>query len=145
MIRNLIAAAIIATTAGYAVAQEAPGRTLTVEVSGLKPAQGVLYVGLANSEQGYRTFQFADGATAQVDGETAIVSFSLPDGDYAMHIFQDLNGDGQPNFDAKGTPTEPLGASNNASLMYGPAQWPEARFSVKGDVKQTIALQTFGS
>ena len=147
MIRSLIASALVAATASLDAvqAQAEESHTLTVKVSGLTPDQGTLYVGVSNTEENYRGFQFLEGQMVKVEGAETTISFTVPDGAYAMHVFQDLNGDGQPNFDAKGTPVEPIGASNNASMMYGPAQWSQANFEVTADVEQDVMLKTFGS
>ncbi len=73
-------------------------------------------------------------------GDRTATFESLPDGDYAIRAFQDLNGNGRMDSNPFGMPTEPYGFSNNARGNMGPASWDRARFSVSGDTAQTINL-----
>ena len=65
----------------------------------------------------------------------------LPDGDYAVRAFHDLNGDGKMNTNPFGMPTEPYAFSNNAVGNMGPASWDRAKFAAAGATAQTIDLK----
>ena len=74
-------------------------------------------------------------------GETRVTFDGLPDGDYAVRAFHDLNGDGKMNTNPFGMPTEPYAFSNNAVGNMGPAGWDRAKFAAAGAVVQTIDLK----
>jgi uncharacterized protein (DUF2141 family) len=77
----------------------------------------------------------AAGASRQVRFE------DLPDGDYAMRAFHDVDGDGKMKTNPFGMPIEPFAFSNNAAGNMGPASWERAKFAATGAVVQTISLK----
>lgn len=106
-------------------------------------SQGRIMVALYDSAEAYD----GQGRPAQVAmldaaaGETRTVFKDLPDGDYAIRAFHDLNGDGKMNANPFGMPIEPFAFSNNAVGDMGPASWERARFVAAGEVVQTIVLK----
>ncbi len=65
----------------------------------------------------------------------------LPDGDYAMRAFHDVDGDGKMKTNPFAMPIEPFAFSNNAVGNMGPASWERAKFAATGAVVQTISLK----
>ena len=57
---------------------------------------------------------------------------NLPEGQYALSCFQDLNGNGKLDTNLVGIPTEPYGFSNNARPKFRAPNWGEAVFSLLG-------------
>ena len=134
----LVAAALLALTAVPARAAD-DTLTLTFETGA---RTGKVMVALFNSEDAYKSGQPVASAEADASGETAVAVFSgLPAGDYAVRAFHDVNGDGLMNTNPFGMPVEPYAFSNNAVGMMGPATWERARFSVSGDLAQTISIK----
>lgn len=105
-------------------------------------ATGKIMVALYDTAEAY-----SGGAPvrqAQVDvanGQTQADFGDLPAGDYAMKAFHDVNGNGRMDTNPFGMPTEPFAFSNNARGNMGPASWDRARFSVSGEVAQTVAIR----
>ncbi len=66
---------------------------------------------------------------------------SLPGGEYAIRIVQDLNGNGKVDTNAVGMCTEPREMSNDAVGNFGPPSWRDARFAVPGTDVQTITAR----
>jgi uncharacterized protein (DUF2141 family) len=105
--------------------------------------QGQIMVAVFNSEANYG----GDGQPAQVamvdaaGGQKSVTFEGLPDGDYAVRAFHDLNGDGKMNVNPFGMPTEPYAFSNNAVGNMGPASWDRAKFAAAGAVVQSIDLK----
>jgi len=105
--------------------------------------QGHIMVAVFNSEANYG----GEGQPAQVAmldaaaGQTSVTFDGLPDGDYAVRAFHDLNGDGKMNTNPFGMPVEPFAFSNNAVGNMGPASWERAKFAAAGVTTQSIDLK----
>lgn len=139
MIRLASAAVALSLIAAPAFAEPAPATlTLTFETGA---RTGTIMVALYNSEDGYRSGPAIAQAMVDASGQTLATFADLPAGDYAVKAFHDVNGDGRMNTNPFGLPVEPFAFSNNAVGNMGPASWERARFSVSGDVAQTIVIR----
>lgn len=66
----------------------------------------------------------------------------MPPGRYAVQLFQDLDGDGMLALSPRGVPREPVGFSNNPSLLRGKPQPPQCLFEHgDGDTLITVKLR----
>ena len=119
----------------------APAATLDIEVSGTTPAEGRVMVAVYDhAERWMKKTVRSAVATPGADGKTLLRIENLPDGDYALSLMHDRNGNGKLDANAFGMPIEPYGFSNNASGSFGPPKFEDARFTVKGDTVQRIKL-----
>jgi uncharacterized protein (DUF2141 family) len=151
--KNIILATLLATTistaalSGSALADETFSKegvtgeaNITVTLNGIKDIQGVITAGLYNSENAYKKGGTVRGARTDVKADTVTFSYTnLPDGEYAIKLFHDVDGDGEMGSNLFGIPTEPFAFSNNAVGMMGPAKWADAKFTVSGS-KTTQAI-----
>lgn len=141
MIRFASLAAAAALIASPALAQAEAGKvTLTLDTGA---GTGAVMIALFDAKDAYDGGA-APVASARVDvaaGQHEAVFENLPAGDYAAKMYHDVNGDGRMNTNPFGMPTEPYAFSNNAVGNMGPASWERARFSVTGDVAQTIEIK----
>lgn len=108
--------------------------TLKVNVTGLKPLKGDLYVSL---HQRPEFFQVADSAfmktRVRVHSEDMSVFFKdLPAGQYAIAVYHDENLNGVMDANEKGFPKEGYGFSTK-NKMLGRAKFEQAAFEVNGD------------
>jgi len=70
------------------------------------------------------------------------VELSLPPGEYALSVFQDVNDDGKLERNFIGLPKEPAGLSNNLRPKFGPPRFKDAKFTVGETlVEQRIELR----
>ncbi|WP_295207010.1 DUF2141 domain-containing protein [uncultured Brevundimonas sp.] len=138
-------APVLALAAALTVAAPAApafSADLTVAFPSAAP-QGRIMVAVFNSEANYG----GEGQPAKVAmldvaaGQTSITFDGLPDGDYAVRAFHDLNGDGKMNTNPFGMPVEPFAFSNNAVGNMGPASWERAKFAAAGATTQSIDLK----
>jgi len=113
LIRFAIAATL--TCAGTAHAAD-----LTVEVAGLKDANGKLLVAVFDSADGFLKQPVRTLAANAQSGNVRLVIAGLPAGDYALSVFKDANGNGKLDRNPVGMPIEPYGFSNDAAGSYGP-------------------------
>lgn len=116
--------------------------TLTVHIDQIKEQTGKLHVALYRTEQSYQQGKDAVAAVIQpVDAESSeLVFHDLSDGQYAIKIMHDANGNGALDRNLMGIPTEGYGFSNNVG-QFGPASFNEAAFSVVADTSLSIHLR----
>lgn len=133
------AAALVLAAAAPALAQSA-GATVTLAFETGRP-EGQVRVALFDSEAGWTADRPVGGAVVDASGPATAVFHDLPPGEYAAKVLHDVDGDGTMDFNPFGIPTEPFAFSNNAVGRMGPASWAQARFTVAGDVAQTIRLR----
>ena len=116
--------------------------TLELEVSGLEAKEGAVMVALFNQAEGWLK-KPVKGVKAQPtpDGKAVLRFEDLPEGDYAISLYHDVNGNGKMDTNVMGIPTEPYAFSNGAFGSFGPPSFDAARFSVKGDAVHRIAIR----
>lgn len=120
-----------------------PAETGVIEITfEVGAEEGAVMAALFDSQAAYDGGAPVRSAMVDVAGGERVARFEgLPDGDYALRAFHDVNGDGRMNTNPFGMPSEPFAFSNNAVGNMGPASWERARFAVSGDTRQTIALR----
>ena len=132
-------AALTLAAAAPALAADPSSLTLTFETGA---STGAVMVALYDSQAAW-----SDGApvrSARIDvaaGQRTATFDDLPDGDYGMKAYHDVNGDGTMNTNPFGMPIEPFAFSNNAVGNMGPARWGQARVTVSGAVTQSIVIR----
>lgn len=74
-------------------------------------------------------------------GDTVTLELALPPGEYALSVFQDVDGNGEMARNFMGIPKEPAGLSNNAVARFGPPKYKDAKFEIADQpVEQRIRL-----
>lgn len=135
-----LAALAIAAIVPSAAAQEA--RASIAFDFDLGARGGQVMVALFNTEAAYDGGAPVRAEMIPADGNRARIVFEdLPEGDYALKTFHDMNGDGRMNTNPFGMPVEPFAFSNNAVGNMGPASWERARFHAAGETAQSITLR----
>jgi uncharacterized protein (DUF2141 family) len=89
--------------------------TLTIRVENAEPGKGHLMVGLFNNENSFPDDYFAGQRMAVTDRLMVVTFTDLPEGMYAVSVYQDNNGNEQLDKNIFGIPKEKYGFSNNAS------------------------------
>ena len=74
------------------------------------------------------------------EGEMSFTANALPKGEYAIRVMHDTNGNGKLDSNFVGIPSEPWAFSNNAVGNFGPPKWEDVRFTLDGEVTQSITL-----
>ncbi|MBD0275412.1 MAG: DUF2141 domain-containing protein [Acetobacteraceae bacterium] len=128
--------AALAALARLAAAADASAATLIIHVEGVRSNQGAIYAGVCATGFGEEDCPYKSREAATV----GTVELRIPDvepGDYAIAVFQDLNGNGRidrPFF----IPTEPFGFSNDVGRR-GPPRFEAAKVSVR-DPATTVVV-----
>ena len=105
--------------------------TLTVDIEHIREIKGDLKLVLFHQERGFpddphKGFKML---VEPVKGNTARVQFTnIPEGVYAVAVYQDLNQDNKMNSNFFDVPSEPFGCSNNPTAKLKRPHFSEAKF-----------------
>lgn len=103
---------------------------LTVTVSSIEQAAGEIMLAIYDNENDFqKTAKQASRRDAVIDE----VKFQFPDlatGNYAILVFQDINGNGKLDSNLLGMPTEPWGASLQGKRIFGAPDWKDTSFAI---------------
>ena len=122
------ALAALAALAHLGAAADASAATLVILVQSVRSNQGVIYAGVCANGFGEGDCPYKSREAAAV-GTVELRIQNVEPGDYAIAVFQDLNGNGRidrPFF----IPTEPFGFSNDVGRS-GPPRFEAAKVSVR--------------
>ncbi|WP_310381982.1 DUF2141 domain-containing protein [Flavobacterium sp.] len=134
--KNLIVAMAVLVT-GLVTAQKS---SLEIEMKGFKNNDGVVIVGLYNSE-GKFLKTTCKGKKSHLKNKKANVIFEgLEKGEYAVMIYQDENLNGKLDSNFMGIPTEDYMASNDSKGFMGPPKYINAKFLVANNSKIVINI-----
>ena len=112
---------------------------LQVEVHGVHNAKGKIMIGLFDNAADFPNKMVRGVAVdAAVPAVTGVFS-GLPNGDFAVAVYQDENGNGKLDKNLFGVPTEPYGFSRDVMGRMGPPRFADAKLTVNG-TRQTIVI-----
>jgi uncharacterized protein (DUF2141 family) len=116
---------------------------LTIEVSGITPGRGQVYIAVYDRPGTFPTAgQQRTGQILASSGQRLVVHFTdLPPGEYAAVAFQDMNGNGKLDKNFLGIPKEPYGFSNGARGAAGPPKFSAAAVTLNPDGATRIELK----
>lgn len=134
--RKIILAAVV-LVGGLAQAQKV---NLTVEMSGFKTNDGIVRVGLYNSEETFLKKTVKSLPIEIKDGKAKAIFAGIDKGEYAVSIYHDENNNGMLDRNVMGIPTEGYASSNDAKGFMGPPAYSDAKFTVQANasIKMTI-------
>ena len=118
------------------------GGDLQITVTNIYPAEGNLYIAIYDNVDDYMDIEkVAFQKIVPINNETeSFVIPGMPDGEYAVTVFQDLNDNGELDTSSIGFPREPYGFSNDARGTFGPPKFRKAKFNLNGDTDIRIKL-----
>jgi uncharacterized protein (DUF2141 family) len=113
---------------------------LTVNISDVEQGKGHLLVALYADQESYVSGKANFSSKIKAEHEQASVVFeNLPDGEYAIKMYQDENDNSKLDFNIMGIPKEGYGFSNNVG-MFGAPDYAEAKFTIKENTAIKIDL-----
>lgn len=107
---------------------------LKVVIEDIEESKGIIYVSLHDNEEGFPSDNKKAVRTKQIKDFSSKAIFTFDDlqkGEYAISIFQDLNGNAELDTNFIGIPKEPVGASNMSSL--GRPNFSKCKFKLTQD------------
>jgi uncharacterized protein (DUF2141 family) len=135
MKNSILTAAVLVT--GFVSAQKV---NLEVDMTGFKNNQGVVKVGLYNSEGTFLNKTFKK-LQSEIKNSQANVTFEgLEKGEYAVSIYQDENLNNVMDKNFFGIPSEDYMASNNEKGSFGPPKYQKAKFVITANSKIAIKI-----
>jgi uncharacterized protein (DUF2141 family) len=117
--------------------------TLYIHISGISKIKGSLFIAIFRATDDFPVFgkQFK-GIVKEVEGKSQNYNFdNLPEGEYALAIYQDVNRNKILDKNLLGIPTEIYGFSNNARRNFSAPSFQEAKFKLNKDLQQTVFLK----
>lgn len=117
--------------------------TLSIHISGISKIKGSLFIAIFRPTDDFPVFgkQFK-GIVKEVEGKSQNYNFdNLPEGEYALAIYQDENRNKILDKNLLGIPTEIYGFSNNARRTFSAPSFQEAKFKLNKDLQQTVFLK----
>ena len=115
---------------------------LAVEVHGVPDSKGKISVAVYDNEDGFLKFDrvFKCDSIAAQKGITKISIKNLPQGEYALAVFYDENGNDKLDTNWMGIPKEKVAFSNAKMKTFGPPKFKECVFKVSSDTKIDVTL-----
>ncbi|MCV0383174.1 MAG: DUF2141 domain-containing protein [Erythrobacter sp.] len=138
---RLIACPAIVLALGAASPQA--GVDITVTITGMRNAEGVVRACLTNDPSGFPRCRGMEGAqgVAMPAGEGATLTFrNVRPGRYAIALLHDENENGKADRAAMMIPTEGFGFSRDAKVRMGPPRFEDAAFDV-ADKAQALSIR----
>jgi uncharacterized protein (DUF2141 family) len=129
---SLLATLLVGGTAGAA--------DILVLIDGLEPKKGSVFMRFCDKGPLDECQQF--GGTQPALAETIGFRFTaIPPGEYAFVSFQDLNGNGEADFNFVGMPKEPFALSNDAGKkLVPPPDFDDAKVKIVDGPEVTVRL-----
>lgn len=115
---------------------------LKVNISNIKSPNGLIEIGLFNSEKGFlkEGGQFLK-KKVKVIGNSAQYTFNnLPKAEYSLAIFHDKNQNNKCDTNFLGIPTEGYGFSNNFKPTISAPKFSQTKFNLEKDKMVSIRL-----
>lgn len=116
--------------------------TVEVVVTGIREAKGDILVGLFNNDGDFlKTAIQGKVVKASKEGVTVVFE-NLQEGDYAVSVLHDENGNGEMDKNVMGIPKEGFAFGNNAMGTFGPPSFEKSKVVVKkAKVRQELKLK----
>lgn len=115
---------------------------LSVSVEGVKTSNGKISVAVYNRSEGFLKFDkvFKCDSTKAKKGVTLIAIEDLPEGEYALAIFHDENGNDELDTNWLGIPKESIGFSRAKMRTFGPPSFRDCALKIERDSEIRITL-----
>ncbi|MEN9913508.1 MAG: hypothetical protein RL528_229 [Bacteroidota bacterium] len=116
---------------------------LSIHISGISKIKGNLFIAIFRATDDFPVFgKQYKGIVKEVEGKSQNYNFDdLPEGEYAVAIYQDENRNKILDKNLLGIPTEIYGFSNNARRTFSAPSFQEAKFKLNKDLQQTVFLK----
>jgi len=126
-------------TVGASAAQH----TLRMEIKGVTSTEGKVSAALYADQKSFLKFDkvFKAVSSKAVKGVTTLIIEDIPEGNYAVAVFHDKNGNGKLDTNILGIPKEPVAFSNAKMKTFGPPKFSECAFRITKDIEITIPFE----
>ena len=117
--------------------------SLSLNIDGVASEEGNICFAIYTNESSFLKFDkvYKSGSEKAVKGNTAFHITDLPDGEYAIAIFHDVNDNKYLDTNILGIPKEQVAFSNGKMKMFGPPKFEECVFTFNSNMEMKISLQ----
>ena len=137
MLKKTVASYLAGLALIFSGPAEAELPSLAVYVTSTVPATGTLEITLFDSEQNFMQEAFLQlSGEVNEDGTYSGYFAGLEEGDYALVVVNDENGNGGYDSGFLGFGAEPLGYSNNVRPLLGRPDFEDVKFSIGPGVNE---------
>ena len=115
---------------------------LIIEVVGVANSEGNIKVALYNKAESFLSddLVFKTDSVLARQGMTQLLLEDIPDGEYAVAIFHDANGNDELDTNWLGIPKEPIGFSKSGMKTFGPPKFKDCSFRIQPDTQIQVIL-----
>ena len=109
---------------------------VTVEIRGVEKHEGQIVVRLYDTKKTWlkdAAHETSITLDSTATGDVVEIPMSVPAGDYAVHVYHDLDLNGKMKTNFIGIPKEPTGVSRDAKGKMGPPKFKDAVLTVGTD------------
>lgn len=99
-------------------------QAFTVRISNVTPGKGQVIVALFSNEKTFLSKAAYSDKKTSVEKEL-VFTFHIPEGSYAISVFQDINNNAELDKNWTGIPSEPIGFGNNYK-PFGPPSFEKS-------------------
>lgn len=116
--------------------------SVTVKIEPIADRSGPIVVRVYDSKKTWLKKELLTKTVPLPDSDDIAVQFELQmaPGNYAIHVFQDIDNNGKMKTNFIGIPKEPTGVSNDAKGRFGPPKFKDAAVEV-GDSPTSLAIR----
>lgn len=107
----------------------------------IKKQKGLIYYTLMDGNENYKKFRGTVSAVTRANNDVVKrVHYSLPNGNYALAAFHDLNSNSKLDRFI-GIPSEPTAFSNGKKSIFGPPKFEKVQFNLNGKLELPIRIK----
>ena len=120
-------------------------KQVQIMVSGIEHSEGHILVAIFNSQDKFLKEDYWSRLYPLDSGSHMNIKIDdLPEGEYAISVVHDENGNGELDTNFLGIPKEPFGFSNNPRMKMGPPSFSDSKFlhGTNGTIL-SISISTF--
>lgn len=109
--------------------------TIKVQLKNIKAHKGTAYVNLYIEKGFPKSDQQIQRKSVKVNSNTTFVTFLVPNGEYAIAMYHDVNDNDKMDKNWVGYPLEPYGFSKNFKPTISEPDFSDCKFTVKSNSK----------
>ena len=115
---------------------------LNIQVSGVPNSEGSIRVAVYNDSEAFLSHDqvFKTNSVIAKEGVTELSIDNLPDGEYAVVLYHDENGNDELDTNWLGIPKEEVGFSNAKMKTFGPPKFKECSFRMEPVTEINVTL-----
>lgn len=115
---------------------------ITINVYDVPSSKGKICIAIYNREEGFLKLDnvYMHESIPASQGMTHTILTDIPEGEYALAVFHDENGNNKLDTNWLGIPKEKIAFSNAKMKTFGPPKYEECAFKAERDTRIKVTL-----